>query len=104
MIDLRRFVINLTLFSEEKTEKATPKRRREAREKGQVAKSREVVSAVLLLLMFWCIKTLSGFIYDNLAFIMNKFLTIFSNVDGLYEAKNLHNIFIQSVWAFYFFF
>lgn len=100
MIDLRGFVINLTLFSEEKTEKATPKRRREAREKGQVAKSREVVSAVLLLLMFWCIKKLSGFIYDNLAFIMNKFLTIFSNVNGLYEAKNLHNIFIQSVWAF----
>ncbi|MDF2531832.1 MAG: FlhB HrpN YscU SpaS Family, partial [Clostridia bacterium] len=36
------FVINLQLFAEEKTESATPKRRREAREKGQVAKSREL--------------------------------------------------------------
>lgn len=34
MIDLFEININLQLFSEEKTERATPKRRREAREKG----------------------------------------------------------------------
>ncbi len=47
------FVINLQLFAEEKTEPATPKRRHESREKGQVAKSRELVTAVLLLITFW---------------------------------------------------
>jgi len=100
MIDLDDFIICLTLFSEEKTEKATPKRRREAREKGQVAKSREVVSAILLLLMFWCIKVLSVYIYDRLTYIISKFLTIFVNVDNLYKPENMKNIFVQSLWFF----
>ncbi|AGK55360.1 flagellar biosynthesis protein FlhB [Bacillus sp. 1NLA3E] len=39
-------------MAEEKTEKATPFKRREARKKGQVAKSPEVASAVTLLLGF----------------------------------------------------
>ncbi|MEW6042259.1 MAG: EscU/YscU/HrcU family type III secretion system export apparatus switch protein, partial [Elusimicrobiota bacterium] len=34
---------------EEKTEQPTPKRRQEAREKGQVAKSQEVNSVFILL-------------------------------------------------------
>lgn len=41
---------------QEKTEQATPKRKEEAREKGQVAKSREISSAAILisgLLYFW---------------------------------------------------
>lgn len=41
---------------QEKTEQATPKRKEEAREKGQVAKSREVSSAAILiggLVYFW---------------------------------------------------
>ncbi|WP_084524535.1 flagellar biosynthesis protein FlhB [Lutispora thermophila] len=94
-------VICLTLFSEEKTEKATPKRRKEAREKGQVAKSREVVSAVLLLLMFWCIKILSGYIYDRLTNIISRFLTVFTDVDSLYQSSNLRNMFMQCIWSFF---
>jgi len=41
---------------QEKTEQATPKRKEDAREKGQVAKSREVSSAAILisaLIYFW---------------------------------------------------
>jgi flagellar biosynthesis protein FlhB len=44
--------IDLQFFSQEKTEKATPKRRQDARQKGQVAKSPEVSSAVILLFVF----------------------------------------------------
>lgn len=44
--------LDLQLFSGEKTEKATPNKRREARKKGQVAKSQEVSSAILLLVCF----------------------------------------------------
>lgn len=40
---------DLQLFSGEKTEPATPKRRREARQKGQVARSNELSSAMVLL-------------------------------------------------------
>ncbi|WP_413300334.1 flagellar biosynthesis protein FlhB [Bacillus sp. 1P10SD] len=44
--------LDLQLFSGEKTEKATPTKRREVRKKGQIAKSPEVSSALTLLLSF----------------------------------------------------
>ncbi|GAB2722020.1 flagellar biosynthesis protein FlhB [Paenibacillus thermoaerophilus] len=44
-----RLRLDLQLFSQEKTEPATPKKRQEARKKGQVAKSMEVPSAAILL-------------------------------------------------------
>ena len=44
--------LNLQFFAEEKTEKATPTKRQEARKKGQIAKSPELSSALTLLLAF----------------------------------------------------
>lgn len=44
--------LDLQLFSGEKTEKATPNKRREARKKGQIVKSMEVPSALTFLLSF----------------------------------------------------
>ncbi|WP_251554685.1 flagellar biosynthesis protein FlhB [Neobacillus muris] len=44
--------LDLQLFAGEKTEKATPQKRREARKKGQVPKSPEVASSLTLLLAF----------------------------------------------------
>lgn len=43
---------DLQLFAGEKTEEATPKRKQEAREKGQVAKSAELNSAFIMLAAF----------------------------------------------------
>ncbi|MCR4440957.1 MAG: flagellar biosynthesis protein FlhB [Peptococcaceae bacterium] len=50
--------LNLQLFAGEKTERATPRRREEARKKGQVARSNEIVTVTvlaltLLLLQVW---------------------------------------------------
>lgn len=44
--------LDLQLFSGEKTEKATPHKRNEARKKGQVAKSPDVSAALILLFSF----------------------------------------------------
>lgn len=44
--------LDLQLFAGEKTEKATPKKRQEARKKGQVAKSQDISTAVVLLAVF----------------------------------------------------
>ncbi|PWU68858.1 flagellar biosynthesis protein FlhB [Gracilibacillus dipsosauri] len=44
--------LNLQYFAGEKTEKATPKKRQDARKKGQVAKSQDVNTAILLFLVF----------------------------------------------------
>jgi flagellar biosynthesis protein FlhB len=51
--------VDLQFFSQEKTEKATPRKRQDARKKGQVAKSPEVTSALVLLAAF-CFLMLGG--------------------------------------------
>ncbi|MFZ5352065.1 MAG: flagellar biosynthesis protein FlhB [Bacillota bacterium] len=66
-------IINLQLFSEEKTEPASAKKRREAREKGQVAKSREIVTAFLLLIAFLGLRIFSKSIFMDLYSILVKF-------------------------------
>ncbi len=54
--------IDLQLFADEKTEPATPRRREEARKKGQVLKSVEVVSALVLLACFMALNALGPFL------------------------------------------
>lgn len=51
---------------DEKTEDPTPKRRREAREKGQVLKSKELNIAVLLLTSVYALKWFGPMIYKRL--------------------------------------
>ena len=50
----------------EKTEEPTPHRLREAREKGQIAKSREITVAVVLLLSYFLFRYLGEFMWRNL--------------------------------------
>ena len=44
--------LNIQFFAEEKTEKATPRKRSETRKKGQVSKSNDLVGAVTLFTLF----------------------------------------------------
>lgn len=44
--------LDLQFFNQEKTEKATPKKRQDSRNKGQVAKSQDINSAILLFFVF----------------------------------------------------
>lgn len=60
------FIIDLQLFTEEKTEKPTPKKVKESREKGQVLQSREVNSAFLLMGSFATISLFSKFIGSSI--------------------------------------
>src|SRR3989338_10029553 len=50
----------------EKSEEPTPHRLREAREKGQVAKSREITVAFVLLLSYFLFNYLGEFMWNNL--------------------------------------
>lgn len=71
--------------SGEKTEKASPKKKRDAREKGEVHKSTELVSAFMLFILFGTLKVgYEGFIKAMEAF-MNRSLS--SNV--AYQAANI---------------
>ncbi|RLL45331.1 flagellar biosynthesis protein FlhB [Oceanobacillus piezotolerans] len=58
--------LDLQFFAGEKTEKATPKKRRDERRKGRVAKSQDVISAFLLLLCFIVLIIFGGNILDKL--------------------------------------
>ncbi|SDW27296.1 flagellar biosynthesis protein FlhB [Paenibacillus sp. CF384] len=47
-----RWTLDLQMFSQEKTERATPKKRQDARKKGQTAKSPEIPAALILFFVF----------------------------------------------------
>jgi len=67
------YILNLQNFSGEKTEKATPKKREDARKKGQVLKSKELNSALLLLAATISVR----FLWD---FEKNKMMSYMTNI------------------------
>ncbi len=69
---------------QEKTEEPTAKRLREGREKGDVAKSIEVPSALILLLALLSIYMMRGWFYDRLLDIFQVYL------------PNLHSIVVTT--------
>lgn len=60
-----RYRLDLQLFSGEKTEPATPKKREEQRKKGQVAKSMELPGAIILLMVFLTFSMFSGYMQER---------------------------------------
>ncbi|MCA1059151.1 flagellar biosynthesis protein FlhB [Rossellomorea aquimaris] len=56
--------LDLQYFSGEKTEKATPKKREDARKKGQTAKSQDVNTAIILLAVFLFMTFSASYIGD----------------------------------------
>ena len=67
--------------SQEKTEEATPKRLRDSRKKGQVAKSRDLNTIVILIAAFGAIVALKGYIIDYLQAIMHNAFSISSKTE-----------------------
>jgi flagellar biosynthetic protein FlhB len=85
MIDLVKgetlIYYNLQLFAEdggEKTEKPTSKKREKAREEGQVAKSNEVTTTLMLVAMFSAIKLLGPYTIDRLLILYKEIMSLFS--------------------------
>lgn len=79
--------LDLQLFSGEKTEKATPKKRSDARKKGQVVKSAEISGASILLFTFLILMTFSNFYKER---IVRLFTDIFMN--RLSMEVNIENV------------
>lgn len=75
--------MNLQLFSQERTFPATPRRRQQARERGQVFRSVELSSAVLLLVTFAAMRlavptmgrSISAYVTESLSSLPTKDLT-----------------------------
>ncbi|MDD5383011.1 MAG: flagellar biosynthesis protein FlhB [Candidatus Margulisbacteria bacterium] len=77
----------------DKSEEPTPHRMREAREKGQVAKSREITVAFVLLLTYYSLNYFGPYIWQNLA---EMFRVIFQLIP---EATNFNLSFAAYVFV-----
>ncbi|TVY10642.1 flagellar biosynthesis protein FlhB [Paenibacillus cremeus] len=76
-----RLKLDLQLFSQEKTESATPKKRQEARTKGQVAKSMELPAAFILFFSFLSFYMFGGFMKEKLISLFKSILNDFLNLN-----------------------
>lgn len=95
------FKIDLQLFSTEKTEKPTPKKKRDAREKGNVLQSREINSAFVLLAAFIIINIFATFVgitfKKNTLHIYEQYLP----VNYMFSIKNIQSIMIGVMINFF---
>lgn len=89
-------LLNLQLFAGEKTEKATPKKRQDARNKGQVARSQEFGQAFVLLAGLFALKLLSGTYYDELARMFQNKLSMGLAYEITEESVRL--LFLELAW------
>lgn len=86
---------NLQLFAGEKTEPATPRRREEARKKGQVAKSPEVSTALMILTGFLLLRALGSFVVDQLIETVQYFLGNLAEWQG--DLPGLSSLFLVAL-------
>ena len=74
-------------MSQSKTEKATPKKRKDERKKGNVPQSKDVTSVISLLVIFSVLKLIFPYIYGAterfIAFIMGEMVTMDHYSEGI---------------------
>ena len=93
----RLMPLNLQFFAEEKTEQPTQKRKKDARERGQVAKTNEFSTSLLLLGGFATVYLLADYLVaETFGFTRHLFS------DEIYAVKftlsDIHRFFIDVVW------
>ncbi len=79
---MAKYPMSLQLFAGEKTEPATPRRREEARKKGQVAKSGEVGTAFMVLAAFFFLNALGPYMGRQLKEMVQYYLENMASWNG----------------------
>ena len=82
----------------DKTEKATPKRKREAREKGQVFKSVEVITAFSLIVMFGALSIFGGSMATGIQRMMRSFFS--ADIPDVVDTAAATQVLTNAVLAF----
>ena len=89
-----RLPMNLQLFAQgsagEKTEDATPRRREKAREEGQVAKSTEITTTFILVVMFSVLKIFGAGMGQRMA-------NLLKTMTNLFDTKAMDTIFVKEL-------
>lgn len=84
----------------EKTEKATPKKRADARKNGQVLKSQEINTAVMLITMFFALKLLGPSIINGVGKLAEAYLSP-ATVNKAVNTAMLQALFLDVVLRFF---
>lgn len=87
-----RLRMNLQLFAGEKTEKATPKKRQDSRKKGQVAKSMDITSSLILLGTICCLIMLGPYFSSNISGMFSDVFTHRLNMEV--SKQNIYSLFM----------
>ncbi len=83
----------------EKTEKATPKRKKDERKKGNIFMSRELVTVATLLAAFYTLKALSSFIFEKIEQLLTSIAELSAQTSAL-DVKTIHTIFTDCMLVF----
>ncbi|PGT86682.1 flagellar biosynthesis protein FlhB [Bacillus sp. AFS040349] len=84
--------LDLQFFAGEKTEKATPRKKQDARKKGQVAKSADVITAISLLAIFLSFLFIGAFMRDRILLMMRGTFQDYLLIE--LSDQNVHDLFI----------
>ncbi|MBA4698874.1 MAG: flagellar biosynthesis protein FlhB [Ruminococcus sp.] len=71
------------MAADSKTEKATPKKRRDERKEGNIFQSTDVVNIVFVFVSFYALKQLSPYILNTITQFMKRFLELAGSVNEL---------------------
>ncbi len=80
----------------EKTEKATPKKLKDARKKGQVAKSQDLPSAFTFIASIWVILAMVGFMYTKIGdFLISLFnMVTYTNLEQVIPSLYMEGLLV----------
>ncbi len=97
-----RIHMNLQLFADaEKTEKPTPKKRREARREGQVLQSREITSAFILIITIVGIKVIGNYLINLFIDFFNETYSYVANIDEFYYENNIRINILKVITSYF---
>lgn len=88
--------LDLQFFSGEKTEKATPRKKQDARKKGQVAKSADVNTALSLLTVFLSFLFIGTFMRDRILLLMRGTFQDYLLID--LTNQNVYDVFVSMAY------
>lgn len=87
------------MAADEKTEKATPKRRQEERKKGNIFQSHDVVMVLSMLVGFNALKLLAPLMYENMAHCIDSFFQYASGRE-IVTAENIGTMLVKGLMSF----